>query len=90
MWLGRLFSGAVCAASVAVLQSGAFYAFPNIAGTGRKSKELADALLDVTGVAALGGTAFGEYGEGYLRFSIANSLEKLMEAVDRMGAYLAK
>ena len=72
------------------LPNGAFYAFPNITGTGRKSKELADALLDVTGVAALAGTAFGEYGEGYLRFSIANSLEKLMEAVDRMGAYLAK
>lgn len=68
---------------------GAFYAFPNIAGTGRHSKELADALLNEAGVACLSGTAFGEYGEGYLRFSIANSLENLMEAVERMRRYLA-
>ncbi len=56
---------------------GAFYVFPNIAGTGWKSKPLADALLEQTGVAALSGTSFGKYGEGYLRFSVANSMENL-------------
>ncbi|HEV8146496.1 MAG TPA: pyridoxal phosphate-dependent aminotransferase [Bryobacteraceae bacterium] len=70
------------------IPQGAFYAFPNIEGTGRKSKELADAILNETGVACLSGTAFGEYGEGYLRFSIANSLEKLMEAVERIRKLL--
>src|SRR5450432_4842106 len=49
---------------------GAFYAFPNITGTGWKSKPLADALLEEAGVACLSGTSFGEFGEGYLRFSI--------------------
>jgi aspartate/methionine/tyrosine aminotransferase len=56
---------------------GAFYAFPNIRKTGWPSKKLADALLEQAGVACLSGTAFGEYGEGYLRFSVANSLENL-------------
>lgn len=70
------------------IPQGAFYAFPNIEGTGRKSKELADAILNETGVACLSGTAFGDYGEGYLRFSIANSLEKLMEAVERIRKLL--
>ena len=72
------------------IPSGAFYAFPNITGTGWHSKPLADALLDKTGVACLSGTAFGDYGEGYLRFSIANSYEKLMTAVDRIGELLSK
>ncbi|HYO84682.1 MAG TPA: pyridoxal phosphate-dependent aminotransferase [Bryobacteraceae bacterium] len=67
---------------------GAFYAFPNITGTGRKSKELADALLNEAGVAALSGTSFGEFGEGYLRFSYANSLDNLTEAVERMRVWL--
>ena len=67
---------------------GAFYAFPNIEGTGWKSKDLADALLDQAGVAGLSGTAFGEFGEGYLRFSYANSLENLLEAVERIRAFL--
>jgi aspartate aminotransferase len=67
---------------------GAFYAFPNITGTGRGSKELADALLNEAGVACLSGTAFGEFGEGYLRFSIANSLDNLMEAIERMRRHL--
>jgi len=66
------------------IPDGAFYAFPNITGTGRRSKELADALLQEAGVACLSGTAFGDYGEGYLRFSIANSLPRLMEAVERI------
>ena len=67
---------------------GAFYAFPNIAGTGWKSKALADALLEKGGVACLSGTAFGAYGEGYLRFSMANSLENLNEAAARMRSFL--
>ncbi len=67
---------------------GAFYAFPNIAGTGWKSKALADALLEKGGVACLAGTSFGAYGEGYLRFSMANSLENLNEAAARMRKFL--
>lgn len=70
------------------IPSGAFYAFPNIEGTGWKSKPLADGLLDKEGVACLSGTAFGAYGEGYLRFSIANSFENLMAAVDRIAKFL--
>jgi len=67
---------------------GAFYAFPNITGTGLRSKALADALLDQAGVAALSGTAFGAFGEGYLRFSYANSLDNLLEAAERMRHFL--
>ncbi|MCO5223603.1 MAG: pyridoxal phosphate-dependent aminotransferase [Thermomicrobiales bacterium] len=63
---------------------GAFYVFPNITGTGLKSKEFADKLLQDYGVAALSGTAFGEYGEGYLRLSYANSEENLQKALDRI------
>ncbi len=70
------------------IPEGAFYVFPNITGTGRASKELADALLTEAGVACLGGGAFGEYGEGYLRFSIANSFNNLMAAVERIRAFL--
>jgi aspartate/methionine/tyrosine aminotransferase len=70
------------------IPEGAFYVFPDITGTGWKSKELADALLNNAGVACLGGGAFGEYGEGYLRFSIANSFENLMDAVERIRAFL--
>jgi aspartate/methionine/tyrosine aminotransferase len=64
---------------------GAFYAFANVEGTGIPSKEMADLLLEEAGVAGLNGGAFGEYGEGYIRFSYANSLENLMEAVGRIG-----
>jgi aspartate aminotransferase len=71
------------------IPGGAFYAFPNVQGTGWKSKDLADALLQKAGVACLSGTAFGEYGDGYLRFSIANSYEKLMDAVERIRKFLA-
>jgi aspartate/methionine/tyrosine aminotransferase len=67
---------------------GAFYAFPNIEGTGFTSKALADALLQQAGVACLSGTAFGAYGEGYLRFSYANSYENLMEALNRIRTFL--
>ena len=66
---------------------GAFYVFPNVTGTGWKSKKLADALLDEAGVACLSGTAFGEYGEGYLRFSVANSLENLNLALNRIDQW---
>ena len=67
---------------------GAFYAFPNITGTGMTSRRLADALLNEAGVACLSGTSFGSYGEGYLRFSYANSLPNLMEAIDRIRKFL--
>jgi len=68
---------------------GAFYAFPNITGTGFSSRELADRLLNEAGVACLSGTSFGAYGEGYLRFSYAASLDRLFEAIDRMRRFLA-
>jgi len=63
---------------------GAFYAFPNISGTGISSKELADYLLNEAGVACLNGAAFGEHGNGYLRFSYANSLGNILEAIERI------
>jgi aspartate/methionine/tyrosine aminotransferase len=69
------------------LPKGAFYVFPNITKTGWKSKPLADALLEQAGVAALSGTAFGEFGEGYLRFSVANSLENLQQALGRIDQW---
>jgi aspartate/methionine/tyrosine aminotransferase len=64
---------------------GAFYAFANVTGSGMKSRELADYLLYEGGVACLDGGAFGQYGEGYIRFSYANSPANLMEAVERIG-----
>ena len=72
------------------LPKGAFYTFPNIKKTGWPSKKLADALLDQAGVAALSGTAFGSFGEGYLRFSIANSIEHLQEALLRVDEWTKK
>jgi aspartate aminotransferase len=69
---------------------GAFYAFPNITKTGWTSKKLADALLEQAGVACLSGTAFGEYGEGYLRFSVANSQENLNKALTRIEDWSRK
>jgi len=72
------------------LPEGAFYAFANITGTGLKSKPLADAMLEDAGVASLSGTAFGEYGEGYLRFSMANSHENLMRAVQRIDEFMRR
>jgi aspartate/methionine/tyrosine aminotransferase len=65
---------------------GAFYVFPNISGTGKTSREFADNLLDVHGVAALAGTSFGSYGEGYLRLSYANSEDNLRKALTRIAA----
>jgi aspartate aminotransferase len=72
------------------MPKGAFYVFPNITKTGWKSKALADALLDQAGIAALSGTSFGEFGEGYLRFSIANSLENLNGALNRLDEWTKK
>ncbi len=69
---------------------GAFYAFPKITGTGMRSAELADLLLNEAGVAALAGTAFGQYGEGHLRFSYANSRENISLALERMGEVLSR
>ena len=71
------------------LPGGAFYAFANISGTGASSKGLADYLLYEAGVSCLSGAAFGEYGEGYIRFSYANSYENLMEAVGRIKTAVA-
>jgi aspartate/methionine/tyrosine aminotransferase len=68
---------------------GAFYAFPNITGTGTKSRDLESLLLNDAGVATLSGTSFGAMGEGYLRFSYANSLENIQEAVRRIGVTLS-
>jgi aspartate aminotransferase len=72
------------------LPHGAFYAFPNIKKTGWQSRKLADALLQDAGVACLSGTAFGQFGEGYLRFSIANSMENLDLALERVGDWAKK
>jgi aspartate/methionine/tyrosine aminotransferase len=69
---------------------GAFYAFPNISATGLTSQELQDRLLQEAGVAAIAGTSFGAYGEGYLRFSYANSVDNIEEALSRMSALLAQ
>ena len=68
------------------LPGGAFYAFANVTATGFGSRELADRLMNDAGVAGLDGGSFGEYGKGYIRFSYANSMENLMEAVRRMKA----
>jgi aspartate/methionine/tyrosine aminotransferase len=72
------------------MPKGAFYTFPNITETGWPSKKLADAILQEAGVACLSGTAFGDYGEGYLRFSVANSLENLNKALDRIQQWTSK
>jgi aspartate/methionine/tyrosine aminotransferase len=63
---------------------GAFYVFPNITGSKRKSAEVAERLLQEAGVAVLSGTAFGAHGEGYLRISYANSEANLKKALERM------
>jgi aspartate/methionine/tyrosine aminotransferase len=72
------------------LPKGAFYTFPNITQTGWPSKKLADAILDEAGVAGLSGTAFGSFGEGYLRFSVANSVENIQLALDRIDQWTKK
>jgi len=72
------------------MPKGAFYVFANTTGTGWKSRPLADALLEEAGVACLSGTSFGEFGEGYLRFSIANSMENLSRALERIELWIRK
>ena len=67
---------------------GAFYAFPNIKGTGRSAKELQDRLLEEAGVATIAGTSFGQQGEGYLRFSYANSIENIRAAMQRIDDWI--
>jgi len=69
---------------------GAFYVFPNVKAFGMKSKQLANLLLERAGVAVLAGTDFGEYGEGYIRLSYANSVENIRKAIDRMKATLSE
>jgi aspartate aminotransferase len=69
------------------MPKGAFYVFPNVTRTGWKSKKLADALMEEAGVACLSGTAFGNFGEGYLRFSVANSLENLNRALELIDGW---
>ena len=69
---------------------GAFYAFPNIVGTGWKAKPLASALLEEAGVATIGGPDFGVHGEGYIRLSYANSVENIERALARMGRFLSE
>jgi aspartate aminotransferase len=67
---------------------GAFYVFPNIKGLNKSSQETADLFLDECGVAVLPGSAFGKFGEGYLRFAYANSAENIQKALDRLGELL--
>ena len=69
---------------------GAFYAFPNISGTGWKAKPLASALLEEAGVAVIGGPDFGILGEGYIRLSYANSADNISLALQRMGEFLSQ
>jgi len=71
-----------------IIPKGAFYAFPNIKKTGWKAKPLANALLDETGVALIGGPDFGILGEGYLRLSYANSAENILRALERIDGFL--
>ena len=69
---------------------GAFYAMPNIEGTGLDAREMQDGLLEEAGVATIAGTSFGQYGEGYLRFSYAASSAAIMEAMTRIRNYLSE
>ena len=71
-----------------ITPKGAFYAFPNVTGVGVPAKQLASDLLEETGVATIGGPDFGILGEGYIRFSYANSAENIERAVERVRAYL--
>ena len=72
-----------------IIPAGAFYAFTNVKNTGWTAKLLANALLDKTGVALIGGPDFGIMGEGYIRLSYANSTENILKALGRMGNFLA-
>ncbi len=70
--------------------AGAFYAFPNISGTGLTATQAQDLFLEKAGVATVAGTSFGAMGEGYVRFSYANSADNIKQALERIGAVLAK
>lgn len=72
------------------MPEGAFYVFPNIKSFGKSSNELADYLLDQAGVAVLPGSAFGTYGEGYLRLCYSNSKKQIQKSLDLMGEALAR
>ncbi|MFN3744411.1 MAG: pyridoxal phosphate-dependent aminotransferase [Hyphomicrobiaceae bacterium] len=69
---------------------GAFYAFPNITGTGMSARELQNRMLEDAGVATVAGTSFGIHGEGYIRFSYANSIENIRRAIERIGTLLVE
>ena len=68
--------------------AGAFYAFPNISETGLSSSQAQDLILDEAGVATIAGTSFGKFGEGYLRFSYANSKDNILRAIERIDKIL--
>ena len=72
------------------IPKGAFYAFPNIKGTGLSSKTFADDLLQKAGVASLNGESFGEFGKDYIRLSFANSTENILEALNRIESFVKK
>jgi aspartate/methionine/tyrosine aminotransferase len=67
---------------------GAFYAFPNIEGTGMDARTLQNRLLEEAGIATVAGTSFGAFGEGFIRFSYANSVENIRRALDRIRTLL--
>jgi len=73
-----------------IMPAGAFYAFPNIGGTGIAARQLQDDLLNQAGVATIAGTSFGDQGEGFIRLSYANSTENILEAIDRIGRFLTE
>ena len=72
------------------MPKGAFYVFPNITDTGKDARFMADYLLNEAGVAVLSGTAFGSYGEGFLRLSYANSYVNIEKALDRIAQAVAR
>jgi len=72
------------------MPGGAFYAFPNITATGMNARDLQSRLLEEAGIATIAGTSFGAYGEGYLRFSYANSIDNIGRALERMSEFLSK
>ncbi len=71
------------------MPKGAFYVFPNVEGTGMSSRDFADRLLQEAGVASLAGESFGQFGEGYVRFSFANSAQNIEKALDRINRFVA-
>jgi len=70
--------------------AGAFYAFPNVSGTGMPARTLQNKMLEQAGVATVSGTSFGVHGEGFIRFSYANSVDNIREAVQRIDRLLGQ